>query len=88
VGVRAHRDPAPDLIVAFRAALEGGRIDLMAGGPEALRHRLPYPATLIRAMDENIGRDISRSASLDEVQRQETARGSEPNESRRASMHG
>ena len=80
--------------MALRAAFEGGRVDLMAGGPEALRHRLPYPATLIRAMDENIGRHVSRSTSLDDAQRQGTAGSSEPNESRRrghrdyASMHG
>src|SRR5580704_3219141 len=43
-------------MLALGAAVEAGRIYLMAGGPQPVRHRLPNPAALVRAVDQDESR--------------------------------
>src|SRR5438270_9354918 len=44
---------------ALGAAVEARRIDRMPGGPQPVRHRLPNPAALVRAVDQNKIRHLS-----------------------------
>src|SRR5206468_4240806 len=53
--VRGHGDPGPDQMMALGAAVERRRVYPMPGGPQAFEHRLPDPASLIRAVNQNIG---------------------------------
>src|SRR5258708_24744021 len=42
-------------VLAVGAAVEARRVDSMPGGPQAIRHRLPNPAALVRSVDQNKG---------------------------------
>src|ERR1700730_12865820 len=48
-------------MLALGAAVEAGRIHLMPGGPQPVRHRLPNPAALVRAVDQNKSRHYTIS---------------------------
>jgi hypothetical protein len=48
-------------MLALGAAVEAGRIYLMPGGPQPVRHRLPNPAALVRAVDQNKSRHYTIS---------------------------
>src|SRR5260370_32930085 len=48
-------------MLALGAAVEAGRIYLMPGGPQPVRYRLPNPAALVRAVDQNKSRHYTIS---------------------------
>src|SRR6202035_1718854 len=49
-------------MLALGAAVEAGRIYLMPGGPQPVRNRLPNPAALVRAVDQNKSRHYTISS--------------------------
>src|SRR5580704_16516206 len=49
-------------MLALGAAVEAGRIYLMPGGPQPVRRRLPNPAALVRAVDQNESRHYAISS--------------------------
>src|SRR5215471_3360675 len=53
--LRRDSDARPHQVMAFAAAVERRGVDGVPGGAQAHRHWLPYPATLIRPMNQNIG---------------------------------
>src|ERR1700722_13271642 len=55
-------------MLALGAAVEAGRIYLMPGGPQPVRHRLPNPAALVRAVDQNKSRHYTISLRFLNVQ--------------------
>jgi hypothetical protein len=40
-------------MLALGATVEARRVDRMPSGPQAVCHRLPNPAALVRAVDQN-----------------------------------
>ena len=59
--VRGHGDAGPYQMLALRAAVERRRGHPMTGGPQAFDHRLPDPASLIRAVNQHIRRHAQDS---------------------------
>src|ERR1700720_294759 len=49
-------DAGAQRVLALGAAVEARRVDRMAGGPQPVCHRLPNPAALVRAVDQNESR--------------------------------
>src|SRR3984893_16408208 len=63
-------------MLALGAAVEAGRIYLMPGGPQPACHRLPNPAALVRAVDQNKSRHHAVSFSVWSCPRKRASRAS------------